>query len=226
MKELIILEKKILQARTFFNDRGFDWSICGGAAIDLFLGKQTRIHKDLDVAVFWEDRNSIIELMLNSGWKVFEACGGGVVHELVGKQEIPFEKRNLFCFTANESRVKLDPIGDDRYRFGLEKNEQNGFTYVEFLFNKRDDGYFYLPGKANIKRPLNKALLVSDEVPYLAPEVVLFYKSSYLDSSDAIVHNQDFNLSLPIFNLEQKQWLSESLEKEYPSGHAWLQKLN
>ncbi|MDQ0876061.1 hypothetical protein QFZ77_004720 [Paenibacillus sp. V4I3] len=219
------MEKIISQARTFFYDRGFDWSICGGGAIDLFLGKETRIHKDLDVAAFWEDRNIIIELMLKSGWKVFEACGGGIVHELFGKQEIPFEKRNLFCFTGNESRVKLDPIGDDRYRFGLEKQEQNGFTYVEFLFNNRDDGYFYLPGKANVRRLLNKALLASDDVPYLAPEVVLFYKSSYLDGFDVTDHIQDFNLSLAFLDLEQKQWLRESLEKEYPSGHAWLQRL-
>ncbi|NHN34650.1 nucleotidyltransferase domain-containing protein [Paenibacillus agricola] len=220
------MEKLISQARTFFNDRRFDWSICGGGAIDLFLGKQTRTHKDLDIVVFWEDRNSVIELMLTSGWKVFEACGGGVVHELFNKQEIPFEKRNLFCFTANESRCKLDPIGDDRYRFGLEEKEQNDFTYVEFLFNKRDDEYFYLPGKANVKRLLNKALLVSNEVPHLAPEVVLFYKSSYLDGSNAIDHNQDFDLSLSFFDEEQKQWLRESLQKEYPNGHTWLQRLS
>ncbi|WP_411268198.1 nucleotidyltransferase domain-containing protein [Paenibacillus sp. PL91] len=33
-------------AFTFLNNRGFDWSICGGVAIDIFLGKQNRIHKD------------------------------------------------------------------------------------------------------------------------------------------------------------------------------------
>ncbi|MCR8646023.1 hypothetical protein NV379_25715 [Paenibacillus sp. N1-5-1-14] len=35
------------QACTFLNDQGSDWSICCGAAIDLFLGRQTRIHKNL-----------------------------------------------------------------------------------------------------------------------------------------------------------------------------------
>jgi hypothetical protein len=144
------VEKIISQARKLFNNRGFDWSICGGAAIDLFLGKKTRVHKDLDIAVFWEDRNSIIELMLSSGWRVLEACGGGVVRELVEGHKRSFEKRNLFCFTTNESRVSLDPIGEGRYRFGLEKKEQNDFTYVELLFNKRDDEFFYIPGEANI----------------------------------------------------------------------------
>ncbi|WP_454191070.1 nucleotidyltransferase domain-containing protein [Paenibacillus sp. Marseille-Q7038] len=88
------MEKIISQACSFLSDCGFDWSICGGTAIDIFLCRQTRIHKDLDVAVFWEDRNTIIELMLGFGWRVFEACGGGVVLELSKKQDAPFEKRN------------------------------------------------------------------------------------------------------------------------------------
>jgi hypothetical protein len=219
-----MVESLILQARAFLSDHGFDWYVCGGGAIDVFLGKQTRIHKDLDIAVFWEDRNSIIALMLATGWRVFEACGGGVIHELFDKQQ-PFEKRNLFCFTANENRCRLEPMGGDRYRFGLEKKEQNDFTYVEFLFNQRDYEYFYLPGNASVKRNLNKALLESNKIPYLAPEIVLFYKSSYLDSSDASDHNHDFDLTLPLLDEEKKEWLRESLEKEYANKHVWLQRL-
>lgn len=61
--------------------------------------------KELDITVFWEDRNTIIALMLAAGWRVFEGCGGGVIHELFNKQQFPFEKRNLFCFTCMEMRV-------------------------------------------------------------------------------------------------------------------------
>ncbi|TBL79121.1 nucleotidyltransferase domain-containing protein [Paenibacillus thalictri] len=221
------MEKIILKAFTFLCNQGFDWSICGGTAIDLFIGRQTRIHKDLDVAVFWEDRNSIIELMLSSGWRVLQACGGGVVQELKGMQKESFEKRNLFCFNAHEERVRLELIEEERYRFGLEKTEQRDFTYVEFLFNDRHNGELYLPGNSNIKRELNKAILsASDEVPYLAPELVLFYKSSYLNGSDAADHHQDFAVTLPHLNVEQKGWLREALEKQYSKDHAWLKRLN
>ncbi|PJN54980.1 hypothetical protein PAEVO_17010 [Paenibacillus sp. GM2FR] len=196
------MKKLISQAYTLLNEHGFDWSICGGAAIDLYLGRQTRIHKDLDIAVFWEDRNLIIDLMLSSGWRVLQACGGGVVHELNKKQDEKFEKRNLFCFTVNEHRVKLEAIGQDKYRFGLEKVEQQYFTYVEFLFNERNYGNFFLLGETKIKRELKKSILSSsDGVPYLAPEIVLFYKSSYLDGSDADYHNQDFDSALKCFSL-------------------------
>ena len=33
-------------------DVSYEWMICGGRAIDFFVGKQTRLHKDLDIAVF------------------------------------------------------------------------------------------------------------------------------------------------------------------------------
>lgn len=219
------MESLISHARVFLTNQGFDWYVCGGGAIDAFLGKQTRIHKDLDIAVFWEDRNSIVALMLAEGWRVFEACGGGVIHELFEVQQRS-EKRNLFCFTSNEKRCKLEPIGDDKYRFGFEKKEQKDFSYIEFLFNQRDEEYLYLPGNANLKRKLNKALLKSNGVPHLAPEVVLFYKSRYLEySPDTLDHFQDFDVSLPFLDDEQKQWLGQSLKKEYVNGHEWLKKL-
>jgi hypothetical protein len=222
---VVNIQPIISKACIYFNNLGFDWSICGGGAIDLFLGKKTRVHKDLDIAVYWEDRNAIISLMLDSGWRVFEACGGGVIHELFDKQDIPFEKRNLFCFTTNETRCSLEPIGENKYRFGFEKKEQDDFNYVEFLFNKRDDEYFYLPSKPNLKRSLNKAIIKSNDVPFLSPEIVLFYKSSYLDGPDTNDHSQDFTLTLPLLDLEQKQWLRGAIEKEHSNDHVWLQRL-
>lgn len=221
------MEKIISQACSFLSDRGFDWSICGGTAIDIFLCRQTRIHKDLDVTVFWEDRNTIIELMLSSGWRVFEACGGGVVLELNKKQDEPFEKRNLFCFSVNEDRVTLDPIEHAKYRFELAKSEQKEFTYVEFLFNERDDTNIYLPGERKIKRELIRAILSSpDGIHYLAPEIVLYYKSSYLNGIDAADHKHDFDVSLPYFNTEQNHWLREVLQRKYHNGHPWLERMN
>jgi hypothetical protein len=44
-----------------------DYAICGGHAMDLFLGKKTRQHKDLDVVVYWEDRDKIVKYMLKAG---------------------------------------------------------------------------------------------------------------------------------------------------------------
>ncbi|SMF84553.1 hypothetical protein SAMN05661091_2649 [Paenibacillus uliginis N3/975] len=217
------MKEIILSAKKFFANAGFDWSICGGGAIDICLGNKTRTHKDLDLAVYWEDRKAIIAYMLNSGWRVFEACGGGIIHELFTVDSS--EKRNLFCFTNNETRCYLEPIGSNKYRFTFINEEQLAFSYVEFLFNFRDDKFFYYTGNSSIKRSIEKAVILKDGYSILAPEIVLLYKSTYLEGNDSNDHLHDFNLSVPHLDLEQKQWLKQALEVVHLNNHQWIQKL-
>ena len=66
------------QLNDLMRDIRIDYAICGGFAIDLFLGRKTRVHKDLDVSVFWEDRDKVIRHMLDDGWDVYEPCGDSV----------------------------------------------------------------------------------------------------------------------------------------------------
>jgi hypothetical protein len=39
------------------------WWIAGGWAVDLFLGEQTRVHDDVDVAVLRRDEHELVELV-------------------------------------------------------------------------------------------------------------------------------------------------------------------
>jgi hypothetical protein len=41
-----------------------EWAVCGGDATDLFIGKQTKLHKDIDIAVLWESRKELIQYMI------------------------------------------------------------------------------------------------------------------------------------------------------------------
>lgn len=219
IKDIISKAKKLL------NDSGFDWAVCGGGAIDLFLNKTTRAHTDLDLAVFWEERDMIISFMLNSGWRVFEACGGGIIQELHINSTRTLEKRNLFCFTDSEMRVRLVPIGNDTYNFTLKNQKQVDFNYVEFLFNERNHGNFYFLGDTKITQSLEKTVLNQNGVSFLSPEIVLLYKSSYLNREDANKHFHDFKEVLPFMNDEQKQWLRNALEILHAGNHPWLQEL-
>lgn len=224
----------IAQVHTFFKNATFDWAFCGGCAIDLFIGEQTRPHLDIDLAVFWEDRNAIIDFMLRSVWRVFEACGGGIIHEL---RDVPHEtlvKRNLFCLPGSNRHFQLKPLGDDAYQFHIDWQEQTRFDYVEFLFNQRDSGFFYYSRNMAIKRVIDKAVLDLNALPVLAPEIALLYKSSYynyLHTVDPHINESisrsrhDFTVTLPALHQEQRQWLTAALVIEYPDGHEWLQSL-
>ena len=44
------------------------WYVCGGWAIDLFLGRVTRAHKDVDISVARADQLRAQEFMRARGW--------------------------------------------------------------------------------------------------------------------------------------------------------------
>jgi hypothetical protein len=49
------------------------WWVAGGWALDLFLGKVTRAHKDLDIGI--GRKNAAMAVAALSGWEMFE---GGI----------------------------------------------------------------------------------------------------------------------------------------------------
>ena len=61
---------------------GFDYAVCGGFAIELFVNKEIRSHGDIDLSAFWNEREKIIMFMQSLGWSVYELCGGGKAHHI------------------------------------------------------------------------------------------------------------------------------------------------
>lgn len=219
--------KGLRAVRSLFQGAPFTWAICGGEALDLFLGKHTREHKDVDLAVFWEDRVQVINFMLNLGWRVIEFCGNGVVHELFDAAQ-PSLQRNLFCFSSDNTNCHLVSIDRaNNYRFTFVPTTQNDFNYVEFLFNQRDRNSFVYHWNNSITRTLDKAILEVDGVPILGPELVLLYKSTYEDATDdESDHSRDFQVTLPFLNTEQRNWLKTALEIELSKNHPWVLQLS
>lgn len=56
------------------NDFKQPWFIAGGWAIDLFLEDVTRIHKDIEIAIFSKDQSSLREYLF--GWKFSKVVNG------------------------------------------------------------------------------------------------------------------------------------------------------
>jgi|GEM_PF-1684370 len=51
----------ITQTNDLLNNQGFQYAFCGGFAVDLFLGCESRPHGDINILAYWKDRNKIIE---------------------------------------------------------------------------------------------------------------------------------------------------------------------
>ena len=71
------MNKLIQEANELLKNGGFDYAFCGGQGLDLFLGYESRVHGDIDVCAFWEDRDRIIRYMQAQGFEVYEMLGGG-----------------------------------------------------------------------------------------------------------------------------------------------------
>lgn len=55
------------------------WFVCGGWAIDLFLNRVTREHKDVDIAIARRDQFEMRDYLKRRGWKLEKAAGGELI---------------------------------------------------------------------------------------------------------------------------------------------------
>ena len=204
--------------KSFMADSKFRWAVCGGFALDLFLGRNIRPHGDIDLCVLEEDRESVKNYALSKGWQVYEFRGWGKVRPL--EHGIPSDPgRNLMCVGDGCDIVKFYPCEDPGmlyhqfFHTGMKE-----FHYLEFLFNRAAGGDLVLDQRSGARRALAKAFLQRDGICYLAPEIVLLYKASDSENPE---YQLDFSEAYPQLNEEQKAWFRQNMTLLYPDGHPW-----
>ena len=145
----------------------------------MFLGYESRIHGDIDVCAYWNERDRIIRFMQSQGFYVYEMLGGGRAHRVVDLSNQMRTKRNIFCFKKGCPLVKLYPHDEnDCCWIEFFHTGQTEFDFIEFLFNDRSETQFEYARDREIKRDFDKAVLTVDGIPRLAPEICLLYKST------------------------------------------------
>jgi hypothetical protein len=218
-KELI-MNPLIKQANELLKNQPFEYAFCGGFAVDLFLGFESRKHGDIDIHAYWKDRNAIIEYMWSLGFNICEMLGGGKAHLITDINRQSMAKRNIFCFKDGCELVQLSKTSqEDIYFINFRHIGQTKLDFIEFLFNDRSDSQFLYARNHGIRRNLSKAILSSGEIPYLAPEICLLYKSTDIEREG---YQQDYDMAMSKMADEQKEWLNRSLASLYPEGHKWI----
>jgi hypothetical protein len=77
-------------------DSPFRWGLCGGLAIDEFIGHPTRPHADVDIAVFREDE--VVMRTWLAAWEFWAARGPGRGLDLLpSEQSIPGDVHAIWC---------------------------------------------------------------------------------------------------------------------------------
>lgn len=213
--------KLLEETKNFLKELNAPWAFCGGFALELFLGIEIRKHGDIDICVFEDDRDGIRDYMLKNQWKVYQFLGRGRVRNL-GKADKSTPGRNLMCLKDGCALVDFYPCEEsgallhDFHHVGIER-----LDYLEFLFNRKQNGQFIFSGELEIVRDMQKAILYRGEYPYIAPEIALLYKAANAYNPD---YQRDYEAAITRLDGEQLSWFHDGIKKLYPQGHPWDRK--
>jgi hypothetical protein len=137
------------------------WWVAGGRALDLWMGRQTRAHQDVDVAVLREDQKRLHEAF--GGWELYYATSD---HRLVPYRSNRWLEEPLHG-------VWVRPASDAPWLCEFLLNEHEGQQWV----NRRNPA---------VRKPLAEVGVTAlGGVPTLVPEIVLLYKANELTDSGA-----------------------------------------
>lgn len=237
------MNKLLLECNDFFKNCGFTYAIGGGWALELFVNKKIRTHADIDISIFDEDRKNIVEFMLNENWNMYEHKFDYIEHKSTNKylrsildsnEEKIMKLNGIWSIKPNSSLFKIKPkISEENdFDYKILNEEQLNFDFIEIIFNKQKDGKFifdsFISQNKDITRELDKSILYNGDIPYIAPEIMLFIISNpvYMKSEFHKKKNHvDFESTAPFLLKEQKEWLINALETAYPEGHKRLEQL-
>ncbi|MDE7297805.1 MAG: hypothetical protein K2N94_03105 [Lachnospiraceae bacterium] len=209
----------LYEANAMLANGGFEYAICGGYAVDLFLGRESRLHGDIDILAYWTERDKIILYMQSLGFEVYEMLGGGRAHHITDVADQKRVKRNIFCCKPDCELVSL--VGTEEkgiFLIDFRHIGQTKLNFIEFLFNERTDTEFIYARNHAVRRTLEKAVLHYDNIPFLSPELCLLYKSTDTEREG---YQQDYELASEAMSPEQREWLDDALGLTNPEGHKW-----
>lgn len=185
----------------FFAPLAAPWWIAGGWAIDLFLGRQTRAHDDIDVQILRRDQHAVRALF--GAWDMQAALPP------------PRDERWPFRpWGFDDGNAVLDEAIHDIW---CRPSPTQPWALQLMIADTRAEEWISRRS-SHILRPV-AALggVTADGIPYLAPEIQLLYKAKGRRPKD----EADFVSALPALDRERRQWLRSALTTAHPH-HPWL----
>ena len=177
--------------------KGLDvpWWIAGGWALDLYMGRQTRSHGDLDLAILRGGEAALRRQL--RGWELFIADVGMLTPWMEG-EPFPAERHAIWAREPGRDAFQLEIAVEQRDadRWTYRRDPRIG-THVE------DIGRF-----------------TNDAIPYIRPDIQLLYKSKNARPVD----ESDLLTVLPRLDAAQRATLSAWISAGDPT-HRWLTRL-
>lgn len=135
----------------------FSWFIAGGWALDLYLGKQTRDHADLDLGIFRRDQHLLHRFL--SEWTLSKVSDG-------------------ISSVWRDGELLTLPVHE------IQVTHPNRRSF-EILLAEADETHWIYRRNQTVKQTLQQAVIILPTgIHILAPEIVLLFKSKNLRDHD------------------------------------------
>jgi GrpB-like predicted nucleotidyltransferase (UPF0157 family) len=174
------------------------WHISAGWALDLFLGRVTRVHHDVDVLISRVDQLPLQAYLTARDWKLMTPWQG-----------------------------RLEPWPTQMY-LERPRHQIHAFRdgqFIDFHLGEIEPAMWRYRRAENISRSIERISLHSKTgIPFLAPEVVLLFKSKNTSGRERPKDQADFERIYPHLEPERRAWLIWALLETAPL-HSWTQQL-
>lgn len=173
------------------------WWIAGGTALDLFLGRTTRPHTDLDILILRRDQLTAQRHL--SDWQLFRTKAPDPPHLA------PWARGAFLEPPVNGVWVRSEDDGP--------------WCFDIMLMETEGEDWVYRRHRSIRGTIADLGLETDDGIPYLRPEVQLLYKSGTGRGKDS----GDLAAVLPHLGQQRASWLLQALQNQYPEGHDWTE---
>ncbi len=182
-------------ARDALKDFTRPWYIASGWALDLYLDRVRRVHEDVDVVIAWGDQLELQEHMSARGWRWVAPANGRME---------PWP-----------AQLYLEPPRHQVHAY-------HDGAFIDFLLTEMDSNVWHYRRDRNVVRAAERAHPSSRSgIPYLAPELVLLFKSKNTSGRERDKDETDFQEVFPHLEPERRAWLYWALAATQPE-HPWL----
>lgn len=174
------------------------WHISSGWSIDLFLGRVTRVHHDIDVVIARRDQLTVQRYMLERGWR---------------------------WVTPHDNDLKPWP---EAMSLELPRHQAHCHregSMFDFLLAEIDHGIWRFRRDLSVVRAMDRITLCSESgIPYVSPEATLLYKSKLGVNGMRAKDQADFLATRDCLDAERRAWLRWALIATQ-KDHPWIEML-
>ena len=162
------------------------WYVAAGWALDLFLGRQTRLHGGIEIAI---PDTSFPEVRQRFTGYVFDAAGSGQIWEDAAPEVLAAIHQTWLRDPATGNYL-LDVFREphDRGTWIYRRDEKIRYPYSDIIHHTQDG------------------------IPYLVPELVLLFKAKHARQKD----QRDFDTTVPHLTPAQREALAKLLARVHP----------